>query len=122
MGIPDTTTAGGRVISAVLLGCIFVGVVVRLVNARTTTERQLARVFARVGRLLITVGVLGTLLVFVSYENTPFLGARVWYAALGIGTLAWIGSIVYFVRKQLPSIREQETARSARDKYLPGRS
>ena len=115
------TSNGGRVIGAVMLGLVFVGVIVRLVNARGTMERHLGRVFGRVGRMLTVMGILGTILVFMSYEAIPFFGYRLWYGVWLLAILAWAISIAIFVKVRLPEIRAQEVSRREREKYLPGR-
>lgn len=120
--VPDLTTGGGRIIGAVMLGLLFVGVVVRLVNARGTMDRHLAKVFGRVGRLLTVMGILGTVLVFMSYEAIPFFGYRLWYAVWLVAALVWAVRIGLFVKMRLPEIRAQEVSRAEREKYLPGRA
>jgi hypothetical protein len=120
--IPDMMTTGGRVVGAFMLGLLFVGVVVRLVNGRKNLDRHLERVFARVGRLLTVMGILGTVLVFMSYEAIPFFGDRLWYVVWVVATIIWAARIAVFVKVRLPQIRAEEGNRTEREKYLPGRA
>ncbi len=120
--IPDVTSGAGRVVFALTLGLFFLGIVIRIVNARKKTDRHIGRMFSRVGSLCVTVGLLGTILAFMSYENVPFFGNRFWYAALFILAIVWAVRIVVFLKKRLPEIREQERLDRERNKYLPGRS
>jgi len=71
--------------------------------------------------MLISMGLFGLVLYFLSFEGIPFLGARFWYPVWLVSVLGWGAWIFYYARVTIPERRKQSGARKHIDKYLPRR-
>lgn len=85
------------------------------------TDRYLLSAIEKATALLITMGLLGILLYFFSFERIRFFGARFWYPLWLIGTGVWAYSIFRFVKRDVPLKRQQVIERQEKRKYFPGR-
>jgi len=94
---------------------------VRIVSNRHERERYVAAIFAKVGYLLVTMGILGLIWFFFTYEQIPLLGARFWFLVWLLGVVAWVLWILRFTYKQVPSLRQRDKDRIERRKYFPPR-
>lgn len=95
------------------------GVAFRIWGRQKKVDRFLSRLFHDLARLVITMGCLGFVLLFFSFEQIRLLGARFWYLFWGLGFLIWLGLILYKYFKVAPRERLQEELRHQREKYLP---
>lgn len=98
---------------------LVLGAVIRMVAGRRKEDRHVTETFNRLGRMGVSMGLLGLLIFFFSFEQVPFLGARFWYLFWGIGLIIWISTIVHYVVKIVPMERAHEIAQREKEKYLP---
>lgn len=100
---------------------VVVGAVVRIVSRHRKDDKYVIRTFKQIGRLLLVMGLLGLLWFFFAFEEVYFLGARFWFLIWLIGLIAWIVSIVKYVKIQVPADRAATKSRAEFNKYLPRR-
>ncbi len=100
---------------------LILGAIIRMVATRRTEDRYVTATFNRVGQMAVTMGMIGLVLFFFTYQEIPFLGSRFWYLFWGVGLIAWITSIVYYIKKIVPEKKKQEAELLERSKYLPGK-
>lgn len=111
----------GQVIFAFFVLLFVLGIVARIVSSQKQTDKYMRLFGQRVGVLLITMGLLGVLLYFFSYERIRFFGARFWYLFWLIGCFVWGIVLVRFVRTSIPAMKQKEGIRSELRKYFPPR-
>ena len=120
--IPHVSSGAGRLLFVFFSLMVIVGVVVRVMSAnRKKTHRRMSVLLSRVSVLLLTMGIIGAVLYFFSYEEARFLGSRFWYPVWILSTLIWTGLITYYTKKKVPGMLIEEKERLEREKYLPGR-
>jgi len=103
-----------------LMGAIFfLGIVSRSGLLVVPKKSDLWRVTQRVSQYFLSVGVVGVLLYWFSFERFPFFSMRFLYLAWLVWTLAWGALLVWFVVKTLPARRREQTERTQFEKYLP---
>ena len=109
----------GKIIFGVFALMFVIGIVMKIVSTHRVKDTYLLDIARKVIILLVTMGLIGSVLYFFSYERIRFFGARFWYviwlAVLGY----WIYGIVRFVQQEVPAKREQEQAKEAHKKYFP---
>ncbi|MBU0531164.1 MAG: hypothetical protein ABIG32_02165 [Candidatus Uhrbacteria bacterium] len=98
---------------------LILGAVVRIVASNRKHDRLVKSIFDRVGSCLVSMGFLGVLLYFFSYQRIPFLGMRFWFLVWGVIFVAWLGWIVYYALKVVPKQRECLLNRLEQMKYMP---
>ncbi|MEK7105455.1 MAG: hypothetical protein AAB865_02120 [Patescibacteria group bacterium] len=113
------STAGERTLFIVFAVFLVLGAIIRMVATHRSEDRHVTEVFSRIGRLGVTMGLLGLLAFFFMFENVPLLGARFWLLVWGVGLIVWIVTIVRYIVKVVPAERAEELARQEREKYLP---
>ena len=111
----------GKILLVVFLAFCFFGVVCRIVTIHRTKDRYTKWMGKRLAVLLFTMGFLGIVLYFFSYEQIRFFGGRFWYPLWGIGTVVWAAFLIKFFVKDIPRIRDQQAKEHAKMKYFPGR-
>lgn len=109
----------GTVVFGVFLGCLVLGIVGRIVVDRRGDDRYKKDAGGRISSLLITMGTLGVILFFFSFEGIQLFGARFWYPVWGIGLLVWTYFIVCYVKYTVPVRRKREQQLREQGKYLP---
>ena len=97
------------------------GVVARIVAAQKLDDRYMRMMGNRFGTLLITMGMLGVVLYFFSFERIRLFGSRFWYLLWLIGLIVWIVLLVRYMKKNIPAMKEQAEARFEKRKYFPPR-
>lgn len=111
----------GKILLGLFLLLFIVGVVCRIVLIHKSKDRYLKLIGKRLVTCCVTMGLLGVVLFFFSYEGIRFFGARFWYPLWTIGLLGWAISIARFVMKDVPAMREKNVKQHAKSKYIPGR-
>ncbi|MBM5789873.1 hypothetical protein FJZ23_02175 [Candidatus Parcubacteria bacterium] len=111
----------GRIIFGVFLLLFVLGLVARMVALHKTQDHHLRELGLRVGSLCITMGVLGVLLSFFSYERIRLFGARFWYLLWLIGLIVWAAFLARYAYKTVPMLKAREVEQEERRKYLPSR-
>ncbi|MBI5369649.1 hypothetical protein HZA85_00435 [Candidatus Uhrbacteria bacterium] len=109
----------GNIIFSAFVILFVLGIVSRIVAKQKSQERFVRDLGARAGSLLATMGLLGVLLYFFSFERIPMLGARFWYLFWVIGAIVWIIFLVRYARVTLPQRQQRDQERAQLRRYLP---
>lgn len=110
---------GGRVVFAGFLVLLLIGIFSRIVAVHKTEDRYMKEAGLRFATLFITMGLLGLMFFFFSFEHIRFFGARFWYLLWLIGSVTWFVFLVRFVKKEIPYKRARDLERVAKLKYMP---
>ncbi len=100
---------------------LVVGAIVRLASRRRLTDRYVRETYARIGRMLSTMGFLGLVWLFFAVEQVTFLQTRYWMLVWLIGLIIWAASIWKYAKRTVPAERERHHQNQERMKYLPGK-
>lgn len=111
----------GKIILGFFLALVLIGVVCRIVLIHTSKDRYVKLIGQRIASCAVTMGILGVILFFFSYEGIQLFGARFWYAVWAICLIAWIITIARFTLKDVPAMREKNLNEYAKSKYIHGR-
>ncbi len=95
------------------------GIVMKIVSKQRVKDTYLLEVARKGITLLVTMGLLGSVLYFFSYERIRFFGARFWYVIWLIGLAYWIFCLVRFVKTEVPTKRQEEKSKAEHKKYFP---
>lgn len=79
----------------------------------------LVKLYSKLYKLFLTMGLLGFILLFLSYEQIYLLGSRFWYLIWFIGFLIWLGLIIYHLIVKLPKEKKKFEEKKQFEKYLP---
>lgn len=104
---------------AIFVLSVLIGLVVRFMKKRRINDRFVLRAFQSFSRMLITMGGLGLLLLFFSFEQIRLLGSRFWYPLWLIGLSVWLFLILRRYFTVAPKERVREELRRQKEKYLP---
>lgn len=118
---PQVGGLAGSILFGVFVAFFILGIVGRIVVDRKGNDRYKKEVGSRISSLLITMGLLGIILFFFSFEEVQLFGARFWYPLWIIATLVWVFFLVRFVQRDVPAKRAREESLKAQGKYLPHR-
>lgn len=116
---PPISADSERVLFFAFAVVMILGAIIRLVATRRKEDRHVTETFNRLGNACVTMGFLGLVLFFFSFEGIPLLGARFWYLLWAVGFLYWLGMTLRYVVKVVPLERKAELERQAKEKYLP---
>lgn len=111
----------GKVMLGFFLLLILVGVVCRIVLMQSSKDRYLKLIGKRLITCGLTMGIIGVVLFFFSYEGIQLFGARFWYLVWVIVFIAWVIVLVKFAMKEVPDMRNKDVKQHAKSKYIPGR-
>ena len=75
--------------------------------------------YMKIGTMSLTMGALGLIWYFLTYEEIYLLGARFWGLILGIGTIVWAVKIFRFIKVEVPAHKKQLAHKAESNKYLP---
>lgn len=118
---PEVGGLAGNILFGVFVAFLVLGIIGRIVVDRRGDDRYKREIGSRISSLLITMGVLGIILYFFSFEEVQLFGARFWYPFWILATLVWGFFILRFVQRDVPAKRAREEALKAQGKYLPRR-
>lgn len=116
---PEVTGTLGTVVFILFVLCFVLGIVGRIVTDRKEQDRFKREIGGRISTLLISMGLLGFMLFFFSFERAQFFGARFWYPVWLIIAGVWAYYIVRYVRVEVPAIKARSASRHAAGTYLP---
>ncbi len=111
----------GKVLLGFILLLFLVGVVCRVVIMNKKYDSYVKMISKRLITLCLTMGFLGVILYFFSYEGIQLFGARFWYPLWVLGFIAWGVFLARFALKEIPALREKNLRQHAKSKYIPGR-
>jgi amino acid transporter len=104
----------------VVFGAILVAaLVLKIVASMKKKNPPLAKLFRKLQRLFLTMGLLGFVLLFLSYEQIYLLGSHFWYLLWLIGFLTWLGFIIYYLVVKMPKEKDELEKKKRFEKYLP---
>lgn len=118
---PEVDGLAGNVLFGVFVAFLVLGIIGRIVVERRGDDQYKKEIGNRISSLLITMGIIGVILYFFSFEEVQLFGARFWYLLWIIAVLVWGFFLVRFVRRDIPAKREREETLKAQAKYLPHR-
>jgi len=98
---------------------IIFGSLSRILSRSRKDDYLLVKAYRYLGQLLLTMGVLGMLWFFFSFEEIYFFGARFWFLVWLLVSLAWLGWIIRYVKVTVPRMRQMGAAKKDSNKYLP---
>lgn len=116
---PEVSGLIGNIAFGVFVAFFLFGIIGRIVVDRRGDDRYKKEIGNRISNLLITMGILGVILYFFSFEEVQLFGARFWYPLWIIVTLVWVFFLVRFVHRDVPAKRAREESLRAQGKYLP---
>lgn len=96
-----------------------VGVVVKIYGVKAGLDKFVRRAVERAGNLLLTMGLIGLLIYFFTFEHVPILSMRLWLLVWLLSALAWVWSIARYVRVDIPAKRELMAERERLNKWIP---
>jgi len=79
----------------------------------------LVKIFKKFYKFFLTVGLVGFVFLFFTYEQIVFLGSYFWFLFLFLGSLVWFVLIVFFLVKKIPKERKALEEKRRFEKYLP---
>ncbi|MBT6253983.1 hypothetical protein HOI83_02010 [Candidatus Uhrbacteria bacterium] len=107
-----------RLFFIVSLSLVILGAVVRMVSKKRIKDALQLEVLRRIATLLVVMGSFGVWYWFVAFQQIPFLSARFWTIVWVICVVAWLLSILRYVKKTVPAQREKRLAAKEQDKYM----
>jgi len=119
MAPPEVGGLIGNLIFVLFIGVLVFGIVGRIVADRKGDDRYVREIGNRISTLLVTMGVLGLILFFFSFEQIELFGARFWYVIWVIAVVVWSVRIVRYVKRDIPDMKARSESLRARAKYLP---
>lgn len=78
----------------------------------------LVKLFRKVKKMLSTMGILGFIVLFFSYEQIYLLGSRFWFLLWFIGFVVWTVFIVLYAVKKMPKEKDELEKKQKYLKYL----
>lgn len=117
---PSVGGTSGNMIFGFFILFFVLGIVVRIVANNRTEDRYLKIIANRLAAWFITMGLLGVMLYFFSFEGINFFGAKFWYIVWVIITLIWF-SYLFKVFKKIPEIKDKAVQNREKYKYFPPR-
>lgn len=100
---------------------IILGSVASMVAKRKEEDRYMIRAYKQIATMLSTMGWLGLVFLFFSYEEIYLIGARFWFLAWGLLLAVWTIKIGKYIRFEIPELREAKKSKEEVNKYLPRR-
>lgn len=101
---------------------IILGAISTMVAKRKEEDRYMTRAYKQISSMFSTMGWLGLIILFFSYEELYLIGSRFWFLVWGIGLLVWAIKIAKYIKVDVPELRESKKSKEEVNKYLPRRS
>ncbi len=99
--------------------CLISALVLRFLIYFFRRDVILVKIFKKFHRLFLTVGLIGFVILFFTYEQIIFLGSYFWYLILFLGSLVWFILVVVYLIKNIPKEKKELEKRKRFEKYLP---
>ncbi|TAL50623.1 hypothetical protein EPN81_02380 [Patescibacteria group bacterium] len=119
---PEVGGLLGSIVFGLFVLFLILGIIGRIVVDRRGGDRYKREVGSRVSTLLVTMGILGVILFFFSFEGIQLFGARFWYPIWMIATIVWVFFLVRYMKRDVPVKRAREEMLKEQGKYLPRRA
>jgi hypothetical protein len=101
---------------------VIFGAMANIVAKRKHDDALLVKVYKKIAQLFYGMGWFGLVILFFSYQEIYFFGARFWFLVWGVVLLYWLATIVKFIRIDIPVKRQELASKKEINKYLPRRS
>jgi len=111
----------GKLVFGFFLFLVLFGVVSRMLAQHKTKDRYMKHIGFRLGHMSMTMGLVGLVLCFFSYELIRFFGARFWYPVWAVVFMVWLVKTILYMKKEVPSMRLRDDIRKNLMKYMPHR-
>lgn len=98
---------------------VIVGIIAKIYAVKSNQEKLTRRAVQRAGNLLLTMGLIGLLIWFFTFENVPILSMRIWLLVWLGSAIAWAWSIIRYVRVEIPAKHSMQAERDRMNKWLP---
>ena len=118
---PVVDSLFGKIVFGVFLVLFLLGIISRIVLSQRTYDRYVMMMGKRLVLCFTTMGFLGLMIYFFSYENIQLFGARFWYPLWVLGLIVWGVFLARFIIRDVPALREKNVREHAKSKYIPGR-
>lgn len=99
--------------------CVIAGAIARISARQKKDDRYLLRAYKDFGNMLVTMGIIGLMFFFFTYEEIYLLGARFWFVLWAIGFAVWAGFIVRYVKVTIPLLRLRDEEKHKKNQYIP---
>jgi len=116
---PEVGGGLGHLLFVFFLLVFLVGMTARIIGPQRVTDKYAKKIVKKIGAMLVTMGLLGVFLFFLSYEDVQLFGARFLYPIWLLGFLGWGGHLYWFFKKKLPQTRQQQQQLQTQRSYLP---
>jgi len=111
----------GKFIFGFFVLLFVLGIVCRIVSSHKTEDRYMRGLGERLGVMFLTMGFLGVLLYFFSFERISLFGARFWYVLWTAGLIVWITRLIRVAMVTIPQEKKRAQQQAEQQKYFPGR-
>ena len=100
-----------------ILAVMHCGIVGYMFASKSTTM-SCTRV-CRIGRLGITMGIIGVFMIFLFYQEIYIFSARFWFLIWLVVVAVWVRSIVHLAKVKIPREKRTLAEQQAFERYLP---
>jgi len=111
----------GKFLLGFFLVLFVLGIISRMVLEQRSHDRYVILAGKRLITCLLTMGFIGLILYFFSYENISVFGARFWYVIWVVAFVAWAIVLGKYITREIPALRNKNEREHAKSKYIPGR-
>ncbi len=98
---------------------IILGSVSRIFARNRKEDYLMVKAYRYLGQMFLTMGIVGMLWFFFTFEEIYFFGARFWFLVWLAGVIAWVWWIVRYVKVTIPELRQAGAAKKDSNKYIP---
>ena len=117
---PSSLEGLGLNIVLIVFGVIIIlGIVTRIFLQSKKGDKVLARGLKRIKNALYTMGILGFIYAFFSYQGARLLSARFWFPLLLLILAFWLYFPIKYIMVEVPKLREDIKNRKEFERYLP---
>lgn len=108
-----------RLFFFLFLFLFLLGIVLRIQAKHRAKDRSQKKLFRSFSSVCFTASLLGFILLFFRYEETPFFGARFWFLLWVLMIILWVGFLLRYFFRIVPEKQKRLFEQRQREKYLP---
>jgi len=82
-------------------------------------DRFAVKAYKLLGQMFMTMGILGMLWFFFTFEEIYFLGARFWFLLWLVALIVWLIGIYRYIKIIVPEMKNHGKEKAEANKYLP---
>ncbi|MFA5358275.1 MAG: hypothetical protein WC310_00445 [Patescibacteria group bacterium] len=101
--------------------CLVTAVILYFVSRSKRGNKAVFRIFRKIKSLLTTMGIFGFIILFLFWQQVPYLSSRFWLIVWVLVACIWAGFVGQFGFFEAPKIVAAEKEKEAKLKYLPPR-